>query len=132
MSEEEEKKKSKFVTFTGHQTKIRQFLQACLGYLDINQNIYDTNQLKIGSILSYMNDSEAANWKEYYLDTLEDSTTEMPKFLNLVTFLADIRKAFRATDQVQDMVNRLKTLKQGKKTAEELNTEFLQLLDRQE
>jgi Zinc knuckle len=41
-------------------------------------------------------------------------------------FLADIQKAFRATDRVQDAVNRLETLKQGKKTAEELNMEFLQ------
>jgi hypothetical protein len=41
-----------------------------------------------------MNDNEAANWKEYYLDTLEDPTTEMPKFSTLVTFLADIQKAF--------------------------------------
>jgi hypothetical protein len=60
----------------------------------MNQSIYDTNWLKIGFILSYMNDGEAANWKEYYLDTLEDPNTGMPKFPNLVTFLADIQKAF--------------------------------------
>jgi hypothetical protein len=29
---------------------------------------------------------------------------------------------------VQDVVNRLETLRQGKKTAEELNTEFLQIV----
>jgi hypothetical protein len=29
--------------FTGNQTKIRQFLEDCLRYLDINQNIYDTD-----------------------------------------------------------------------------------------
>jgi Zinc knuckle len=99
-----------------------------LGYLDINQSIYDTNRLKIGLILSYMNDGEATNWKEYYLDTLEDPNTGMPKFPNLVTFLADVQKAFRATDRVQDVVNRLETLKQDKKTAEELNMEFLQIV----
>jgi hypothetical protein len=27
--------------FTGDRTKIRQFLQDCLGYLDMNQNIYN-------------------------------------------------------------------------------------------
>jgi hypothetical protein len=84
--------------------------------------------LKIGFILSYINDGEAANWKEYYLDTLEDLNTGMPNFPTLVTFLADIRKAFRAADRVQDAVNRLETLRQGKKTAEELNTEFLQIV----
>jgi hypothetical protein len=37
-----------------------------------------------------MNDNEAANWKEYYLDTLEDPMTGMPKFPILVMFLADV------------------------------------------
>jgi hypothetical protein len=94
----------------------------------MNQSIYNTDRLKIGFILFYMNDGEAANWKEYYLDTLENPNTGMPNFPTLVTFLADVRKAFQAADQVQDVVNRLETLGQGKKTAEELNTEFLQIV----
>jgi hypothetical protein len=84
--------------FTGNQMKIRQFLQDCLGYLDMNQSIYNTDQLKIGFILSYINDGEAANWKEYYLDTLKDPNTGMPNFPTLVTFLVDIRKAFQVAD----------------------------------
>jgi hypothetical protein len=75
-----------------------------------------------------MNDGEATNWKEYYLDSLEDPNTGMPNFPTLVTFLADIRKAFWAADRVWDAVNRLETLRQGKKTAKELNTEFLQIV----
>jgi hypothetical protein len=42
-----------------------------------------------------MNDGEATNWKEYYLDTLEDPNTGMPNFPTLVTFLADVRKTFK-------------------------------------
>jgi hypothetical protein len=34
---------NKSTPFTGDQTKIRRFLQDCLGYLDINQSIYNTN-----------------------------------------------------------------------------------------
>jgi hypothetical protein len=60
----------------------------------MNQAIYNSDQLKIEFILSYMNDGEAANWKEYYLDTLEDPNTGMPNFPTLGTFLADVRKAF--------------------------------------
>jgi hypothetical protein len=52
---------NKPMPFTGDRTKIKRFLQDYLGYLDMNQNIYNTNQLKIGFILSYMNDSKAAN-----------------------------------------------------------------------
>jgi hypothetical protein len=86
--------------FTGDQMRIRQFLQDCLGYLDMNQSIYNTNRLKIGFILSYMNDGEATNWKEYYLDTLKDPNTGMPNFPTLVTFLVDVQKAFQAADRV--------------------------------
>jgi hypothetical protein len=94
----------------------------------MNQSIYNTDRLKIKFILSYMNDGEAANWKEYYLDTLEDPNTGMPNFPTLVMLLADIRKAFWGADWVQDAVNRLETLRQGKKTVEELNTKFLQIV----
>jgi hypothetical protein len=119
---------NKPMPLTGDQIKIRRFLQDCLGYLDINQSIYNTDQLKIGFILSYMNNGKAANWKEYYLNTLEDPNTGMPNFPTLVTFPADVQKAFWAADRVQDAVNRLEMLRQGKKTAEELNTEFLQIV----
>jgi Zinc knuckle len=119
---------NKLTPFIGNWTKIRRFLQDCLGYLDMNQSIYNTDWLKIGFILSYMNDGKAVNWKEYYLDFLEDPNTGMPNFPTLVTFLADIWKAFQATDRVQDAVNRLWTSRQGKKTAKELNTEFLQIV----
>jgi hypothetical protein len=34
---------NKLMPFTGNQTKIRRFLQDCLGYLDMNQNIYNTD-----------------------------------------------------------------------------------------
>jgi Zinc knuckle len=119
---------NKLTPFTGDWTKIRWFFQDCLGYLDMNQNIYNTNRFKVGFILSYMNNGKAVNWKEYCLDTLEDPTTGMPKFFTLVMFLADIQKVFWADDWVWDTVNRLETLRQGKKTAEELNTEFLQIV----
>jgi hypothetical protein len=66
----------------------------------MNQSIYNTDRLKIGFILSYMNDGEAANWKEYYLDSLEDPNTGMLNFPTLVMFLVDVQKAFQATDQV--------------------------------
>jgi hypothetical protein len=94
----------------------------------MSQGIYNSDQLKIGFILSCMNNGKATNWKEYYLDTLEDPNTGMPSFPTLVMFLADIRKAFQAADWVRDTVNRLEMLRQGKKTAEELNTELLQII----
>jgi hypothetical protein len=34
---------NKLTPFTGDRTKIRQFLQDCLGYLDMSQGIYNTD-----------------------------------------------------------------------------------------
>jgi hypothetical protein len=86
----------------------------------MNQGIYNSNQLRIVFI--------PANWKEYYLDTLENPVTGMPNFPTLVTFLADVQLAFCPADGVRDVVNILETLKQEKKTAEELVTEFWQIV----
>jgi hypothetical protein len=66
------------------------------------------------------------------LDSLEDPNTGMPNFPTLVTFLVDVQKAFQAADWARDVVNRLEMLRQGKKTAEELNTEFLQIVGQAE
>src|ERR1700678_409647 len=71
---------NKPTAFTGDRTKIRQFLQDCLGYLKINQDIYNTDRLRIGFILSYMNEKEAANCKELYIDSLEDPIMGLPKY----------------------------------------------------
>jgi hypothetical protein len=41
----------------------------------------------------------------------------MPNFPTLVTFLADVQKAFQAADQVQDVVNRLEMLRRQLKNS---------------
>ena len=43
-------------------------------------------------------------------------------------FLAEVRKAFRSTDQIQDALCKLENLRQGKKMAEQVVTEFKQLI----
>ena len=45
--------------FSGDRTKIKAFLQECLVYIDINKDIYTMDKLKIGFVLSYMNEKEA-------------------------------------------------------------------------
>ena len=55
--------------------KVKAFLQECLVYIDINEDIYTTNKLKIGFVLSYMNEKEARDWRKLYLKNLEDPVT---------------------------------------------------------
>ena len=46
-------------SFNGDQRKVKEFIQECNVYLDINENIYKTDKLKVAFILSLMNEKEA-------------------------------------------------------------------------
>ena len=114
--------------FSGDRMKVKAFLQECLIYIDINKDIYTTDKLKIGFILSYMNEKEARDWCELYLENLEDPVTGRLIYLTFGAFLTEVHKAFRSADRVQDAMCKLENLRQGKKTAEQVVTEFKQLI----
>ena len=61
--------------FSSDQTKVKAFLQGCLVYIDMNEDIYMTDKLKIGFVLSYMNEKEAKDWQELYLEDLKNPAT---------------------------------------------------------
>ena len=44
--------------FSGNQTKAKAFLQECLVYIDMNEEIYMTDKLKIGFVLLCVNEKE--------------------------------------------------------------------------
>ena len=119
---------NKPMPFSGDRTKIRAFLQECLVYIDMNEEIFMTDRLKIGFVLLYMNEKEARDWQELYLESIEDPATGKLVYLTFGAFLTKVRKAFRSADRVQDALCKLENLKQGKKTAEQTVTEFKQLI----
>ena len=53
---------NKLTPFSGDRMKVKVFLQECLVYIDMNEEIYKTDKLKIGFVLSYMNEKEAKDW----------------------------------------------------------------------
>ena len=114
--------------FSGDQTKVKAFLQECLVYIDMNKEIYTMDKLKIGFVLSYMNEKEAKDWRELYLKEIEDPVTGKLVYLTFGTFLTEVCKAFWSVDRVQDTLCKLENLRQGKKTAEQVVTEFKQLI----
>jgi hypothetical protein len=118
---------NKPTNFDGDRTKVKVFLQECLAYLDINDEIYTTDKVRIAFILSYFTDGEARRWKETYTDKIRDPITKRLNYPTFATFINDVEKAFRSADRVQEAINKLEILKQGKKTAEELVTEFRHL-----
>ena len=86
------------------------------------------DKLKIGFVLSYMNKKEAKDWRELYLEDLEDPATGKLVYPTFGTFLTEVHKAFQSADQVQDAICKLENLKQGKKMAEQVITKFKQLI----
>ena len=114
--------------FSGDQTKVKAFLQECLVYINMNEDIYTMDKLKIGFVLSYMNEKEARDWQELYLKNLEDPATGRLVYPTFGAFLTKVHKAFWSADRVQDALCKLENLKQGKKMAEQIVTEFKQLI----
>ena len=119
---------NKPMPFSGDWTKVKAFLQECLVYIDMNEDIYTTDKLKMGFVLSYMNEKEARDWQELYLENLKDPAAGRLVYPAFGIFLAEVCKAFWSVDRVQDAICKLENLKQGKKTAEQIVTEFKQLI----
>jgi len=109
--------------FDGSRTRVKDFLQECYLYLEVNKDVYDSNEKKIGFILSYMSEKEAALWKKQFITTITDAQGSMT-FLTYTTFITKVRDDFKQEDEVRSAANQLEALRQGKKTAEELVTEF--------
>jgi hypothetical protein len=84
--------------FTGDRTKVKKFIQECLIYLEVNEGSYSTDKLCISFMLSFMTDKEALDWKELYLEGLEDPATGKVVFPTFSQFLADLRDAFQPAD----------------------------------
>jgi hypothetical protein len=90
--------------------------------LGINRHIYVNDEKKIGFVLSYLNDKEAAQWREAWIKIqTRHGQIWFPTFIN---FLIKLNAAFQPVDAVGDAMHKLRTLKQGTRSAEELVTEF--------
>ena len=108
--------------FDGDRKKYKKFRQAIVLYLAVNRHIYDTDEAKIGFTLSYLADKEAAQWREFWIENYtQGGMIQFPTFNN---FLIELDRAFSPVDSVGDAMHKLRVLKQGSKSAEELIMEF--------
>ena len=119
---------NKPMPFSSNRTKVKVFLQECLVYIDTNKEIYVTDKLKIGFVLSDMNEKEVKDWRELYLKSIEDPATQKLVYPTFGAFLTKVHKASWSADQVQDAICKLENLKQRKKMAKQVVTEFKQLI----
>ena len=114
---------SKPSSFNGDRRRVKEFIQECNVYLDINENIYKTDKLKVAFVLSLMNEKEARQWKAHFINriTRPDMKLDFPKFKDFLTL---VQHAFKPADQAGEAMNKLELLRQGNRAVEEMITEF--------
>jgi hypothetical protein len=95
--------------FTGKREELKKFLQDVKLYLHVNEKIYDTDIKKISFALSFMNEGDAASYKEQMLE----EAMEKAGPLNLGTwkeFTDNLVAAFKPYDAPGDALKEMKML----------------------
>ena len=108
--------------FTGKQTEFDDFLQDIKLYLDINEDIYNTNKKKIGYASSFMNEGDAKSWKGEFIQNAQG-----PTGLDLGTwtqFVKELTNAFLPYDAPRDALEHLTSMKMGTNTIEDHTAQF--------
>src|SRR5271155_859473 len=100
--------------FDGKRENLRKFVQDGELYLTINKKIYDDDLKKIGFFLSFMNEGDAASWKEQLLEdalaTAQANNTEL-NLGSFAQFKHDLQEAFAPYDSPGDALEKMKTLR---------------------
>ena len=78
---------------------------------------------KVAFILSFMNKKEALKWKLTFLWSITNREGDL-MFPTIKIFMEQIADYFTPAQQKQEAIHQLALLKQGKKAAEEVITEF--------
>jgi hypothetical protein len=116
--------------FTGKREELRKFIQDVVLYLLVNEKTYNNDVKKIAFALSFMNDGDAASWKEQFLDEAAQGN-----HLNLGTwdaFMTKLNEAFKPYDGPGDALEEMKTLRMGNNTIEDHIAKFKMLVTKSE
>ena len=114
--------------FTGKWTEFNKFLQDIKLYLDINEDIYNTNKKKIRYALSFMNEGDTKSWKGQFIWNAQG-----PAGLDLGTwmqFVKELKNAFQPCDAPGDTLEHLTNIKMGSNTIEDHTSWFQTLLEK--
>ncbi|KAI5115450.1 hypothetical protein M0805_009659 [Coniferiporia weirii] len=120
--------------FDGTREYTRRFLSSCKTYLRINKHIYDTDELKINFVLSFMQTHTAGDWainrksiaSAYVIDSKGNKTTTIVGYGTWDNFVKDFKTMFITTDDTNEAQQALIKLKQTG-TAEDFNNQFQSL-----
>ena len=98
--------------FNGDQRRVKEFIQECNVYLNINEDMYKTDRLKVAFVLSLMNEKEVCKWKAHFINKITRADMKL-NFPNFKDFLALIEHTFKPADQAGEAMNKLELLQQG-------------------
>jgi len=112
--------------FDGSSNTLRGFLLDVELYLDLNEEIYNSDKAKNMYLLSFFKEKEALLWKNQFLESIRAYGKFMwPAHHQLKDM---IRKDFARTTEIEDAITALEHLKQGPKPISEFNIDFKLLL----
>ncbi|KAI5116497.1 hypothetical protein M0805_009358 [Coniferiporia weirii] len=123
--------------FDGTREYARRFLSSCETYLRVNKHIYDTDELKINFVLSFMQTRTAGDWainresiaSAYNVDSKGNKLTTIVRYGTWADFVKDFKATFITTDDTNEAQQALIKLKQTG-TADDFNNQFQSLATR--
>ena len=101
--------------FSGKRMDLNRFIMSCMAHLTINKEIYQTDEKKIGFMLSLLNEGEAGAWKEQFIqemfnETVTSGAAEMT-FGTFVDFVKRLKEFFEPHNDAADTLTQLRALK---------------------
>ncbi|KAI5115477.1 hypothetical protein M0805_008123 [Coniferiporia weirii] len=123
--------------FDGTREYARRFLSSCETYLRVNKHIYNTDELKINFVLSFMQTRSAGDWainresiaSAYNVDSKGNKLTTIVGYGAWNDFVKDFKTTFITTDDTNEAQQALIKLKQTG-TADDFNNQFQSLATR--
>ncbi|KAI5116106.1 hypothetical protein M0805_005614 [Coniferiporia weirii] len=120
--------------FDGTREYARQFLSSCETYLQVNKHIYNTDELKINFVLSFMQTRTAGDWainreslaSAYAVDSKGNKLSSIVGYGTWDDFVQDFKTTFITTDNTNEAQQALLQLKQTG-MADNFNNQFQSL-----
>ena len=101
--------------FSGKRTDLNRFIMSCMAHLTINKESYQTDEKKIGFILSLLNEGEAGAWKEQFIQEIFDETVKSGAmemtFGTFIDFVKKLKESFEPHNDAADALTQLRALK---------------------
>ena len=113
--------------FTGKRMDLNRFLQDIFVYLFINKEYYDTDKKKIGFVLSFLTEGDAAIWKEQFIDKVRKDALaaaargDDASWGSYENFIESFENSFSPFDAPGDVLEAMKNLKMGDNVDEHIS-----------